>query len=69
MLLLRVLLEAVGSCATALGRRFSSSGRLLRTVLLPCLEHLASPCPLVASAAEVAVNCICVHGGYGSLSR
>lgn len=41
-MLLRVLLEAVGTSARAVGPRFSSAGRLLRTVLLPTLERLGT---------------------------
>ena len=41
-MLLRVLLEAVGTSARAVGPRFATAGRLLRTVLLPTLERLGA---------------------------
>ena len=41
-MLLRVLLEGVGTCARTIGPRFATTGRLLRTVLLPTLERLGA---------------------------
>lgn len=64
-LLLRCLLDCVGTCARCAGPTFSSgSSRLLRTCLLPLLERLADPCPLVSSAAVGALDSICRHTGF-----
>lgn len=38
----RVAVEAVGTCARALGPSFASNGRLLRAALLPVLERLGT---------------------------
>ena len=55
VMLLRVLLESVGAAARAAGPRFASSGRLLRTVLLPTLERLgAQRAPTVVPQAVIA---------------
>jgi hypothetical protein len=64
-LLLHCLIDGVGAAARCAGLAFSSSSaRLLRTSLLPLLERLADPCPLVASAAAGALASICRHTGY-----
>ena len=64
--LIRALLEAVGTFARLLGRRFSTNGLILRKVLLLLLERLADPCPSVASSAAAAVGSLCLHCGYPS---
>ncbi|GFR39643.1 hypothetical protein Agub_g109, partial [Astrephomene gubernaculifera] len=56
VMLLRVVLEAVGTAARAVGRRFTSPGRLLRRVLVPLLELLGDPAPPVAAAADTALQ-------------
>jgi hypothetical protein len=65
-LLLRSLIDCVGTAARCAGPAFcsGSSTRLLRTSLLPLLERLADPCPLVSSAAAGALDSICRHSGY-----
>ncbi|GLC59559.1 hypothetical protein PLESTB_001500300 [Pleodorina starrii] len=65
VMLLRVVLEAVGAAARAVGRRFATQGRLLRAVLVPLLELLGDPSPPVAAAADTALQSICLHCGYG----
>ncbi|GIL65910.1 hypothetical protein Vafri_19550 [Volvox africanus] len=65
VMLLRAVLEALGTAARAVGPRFASQGRLLRTVLMPLLELLGDPSPPVAAAADTALQSICVHCGYG----
>ena len=62
-LLQRAVLDCIGTSARALGTSFSSTGRLLRTVLLPTLEKLNDPCKMVSSAAETAVQVMCAFGG------
>lgn len=62
-LLARVLLEAVGAVARAVGPRFAASGRLLRLALLPLLERLADPCASVAAAAAAALSSVCSNCG------
>lgn len=66
-LMLRVLLEGVGVAGRVMKDRFTSSGRHVLTVLMPTLQRLADPCPLVAAAADVALTAICVYGGLSSL--
>eukprot|EP00887_Chlorella_sp_A99_P000587 scaffold17.g587.t1 len=69
-LLQRAAAECCGAAARALGPRFASCGRLLRTVLLPLLEKLAAPAPLAAAGARAALSSIACWGGYaGSLRR
>ena len=60
------MLEAVGVFARVLGRRFASSGVILRKVLLVLLERLADPCPSVATSAGAALGAVCLHCGYPS---
>lgn len=67
--LARALLEGVGVCARALGRRFAAGGRVMYTVLIPLMERLADPSPSVAAAAAAAVGSICLHCGYGGLEE
>lgn len=70
ILLLRSALECIGSCASAMGNEFSKHGQLVRLVLLPLLEKLADPAPLVVSSCEASLQCICTHCGYdGSLTK
>jgi len=64
-LLLRCLIDGVGTVARCAGPAFSTgSSKLLRTALLPLLDRLADPCPLVATAASGALQSICRHAGY-----
>ena len=65
-ILIRAMLEAVGVFARVLGRRFASSGVILRKVLLVLLERLADPCPSVATSAGAALGAVCLHCGYPS---
>ncbi|GAB4823772.1 hypothetical protein N2152v2_010818 [Parachlorella kessleri] len=65
----RVVVEGVGAAARALGPAFARTGRPLRAALLPLLERLGDPAPLVASAAGATLGSICLHCGYGTLSR
>ena len=60
------MLEAVGVFARVLGRRFASSGVILRKVLLVLMERLADPCPSVATSAAAALGAMCLHCGYPS---
>ncbi|DBA77508.1 hypothetical protein WJX77_009976 [Trebouxia sp. C0004] len=64
--LIRALLEAVGTFARVLGPRFASNGLILRKVLLLLLERLADPCPSVAASAGAALGSLCLHCGYPS---
>ncbi len=64
--LIRALLEAVGTFARVLGPRFATSGLILRKVLLVMLERLADPCPSVATSAAAAIGALCLHCGYPS---
>lgn len=70
-LLLRGLIDCVGTAARCAGPAFSTgSSKLLRTVLLPLLERLSDPCPMVSAAAAGALDSICLHTGYpGGLSQ
>jgi hypothetical protein len=64
-LLLRCLIDCVGTSARCAGPSFSSgSSTLLRTCLLPLIERLADPCPLVSTAAAGALDSVCRHTGY-----
>lgn len=54
----KALLEMIGVCAKITGRNFATSGCTLRIVLMPVLERLGDPCPLVQSAAEVTVQVV-----------
>lgn len=64
-LLLHILIDSVGAAARCAGPAFSrGSSKLLRASLLPLLERLADPCPLVASAAAGALASVCRHTGY-----
>ena len=63
-LLQRACLDCVGSAARALGPKFSTHGRLMRSVLLPTLEKIGDPCQLVSSAAESATQALCFYGKY-----
>lgn len=63
-LLLRCLIDYSGTIARCSGMQFTSNTKLLRAALLPLLEHLADPCPLVAAAAGTALASICRHAGY-----
>ena len=56
VMLLRVLLEAVGTSARAIGPRFATAGRLLRTVLLPTLERLGEQ-------IRYSTKCMCLLRG------
>lgn len=67
-LLARVLLEAIGSFARAVGPAYSN-GSLLRTALLPFLEKLGDASPGVAATAEVALRAVCFQCGYAGLSE
>ncbi|KAL0049229.1 hypothetical protein WJX82_009193 [Trebouxia sp. C0006] len=64
--LIRALLEAVGTFARLLGPRFASNGLILRKVLLLLLERLADPCPSVAASAGAALGSLCLHCNYPS---
>ncbi|DBA68248.1 TPA: hypothetical protein ACH3X2_013864 [Trebouxia sp. C0005] len=64
--LIRALLEAVGTFARVLGPRFASNGLILRKVLLLLLERLADPCPSVAASAGAALGSLCLHCCYPS---
>ena len=64
--LIRAVLEAVGTFARMLGPRFASNGLILRKVLLLLLERLADPCPSVAASAGAALGALCLHCGYPS---
>jgi hypothetical protein len=63
-LLLRCCCDFLGACGRSLGRTFTAPGPLLRAALLPLLDRLADPVPLVADAAGAALSCICRHGGH-----
>lgn len=65
-LLLRCLIDCVGTSARCAGPAFSSnsSSTLLRSCLLPLLERMADPCPLVSTAAAGSLDSICRHTGY-----
>ena len=64
--LIRAVLEAVGTFARMLGSRMASNGLILRKVLLLLLERLADPCPSVAASAGAALGALCLHCGYPS---
>lgn len=67
-LLLRCLVDCAGTVARCAGPHFRR-GRLLRGALLPLLERLADPTPLLSAAAAGALDCVCRHTGYaGGLS-
>jgi hypothetical protein len=63
-MLLRGLCDCLGSCARSKSSGLPSHGPLLRTMLLPLLDRLSDPCPLVSDAATTALISICRHGGY-----
>ena len=69
LILIRSLLEAVGTFARILGTRFASSGQLLRIVLLPLLERLGDPSPAVGMAAHEVIQAICSSCAYSDLQR
>lgn len=61
------LLDAIGTCARALGTEYGTSGPLLRTTLVPLLERLGDPLPAVATAAEEVLQAVCASCGYSGL--
>lgn len=67
LMLIRGLLDAVGTFAHALGTEYASSGILLRAVLVPLLERLGDPSPAVAVAAEEVLMVVCDSCGYANL--
>ncbi|GMH32931.1 hypothetical protein BSKO_00765 [Bryopsis sp. KO-2023] len=68
-MLVRTLLDSVGTFARVVGKSFAEGGQILRLALMPMLERLGDPCPLVQAAAETAVDSVCWHCGYGSLEQ
>ena len=64
--LVKALLEAVGTFARILGPVFATKGLILRNTLLLLLERLTDPCSGVAASAGVALGSLCLHCGYPS---
>ena len=67
LMLIRSMLDAVGTFAHALGPEYASSGVLLRLVLVPLLERLGDPSPAVAAAAEEVLMVVCSSCKYTGL--
>ena len=67
VMLIRSLLDAVGTFASALGSAYASAGGLLRVVLLPLLERLGDPSPAVALTAEEVLVGMCTSCNYTGL--
>lgn len=64
--LIKAMLEAVGTFASILVTSVATNGLLLRNSLLLLLERLADPCQGVASSAGVALGTLCLHCGHPS---
>ncbi len=60
------ILDCIGTSARALNLQFTSNGRLLRFILLPIMEKMGDPCPIVASAADSTIQAICTFCGYST---
>lgn len=69
MILIRSLLDAVGTLARVLGKQYATEGAFLRIAILPLLERLGDPSPAVAGIAEDVIRSICGHCGYSGLQE
>ncbi|KAL2608666.1 hypothetical protein R1flu_027239 [Riccia fluitans] len=63
VMLQKVLVEGIGVLGLALGKEFEESG-LLRLILFPLLEKLASPSQFVSQAAATSLNAISYYSQY-----
>jgi TELO2-interacting protein 1 len=60
----RAILDCIGTSARALGLQFTNNGRLLRSILLPVIQKMGDPCPIVAASADTTIQAICTFCGY-----